>query len=178
MMSDESNSTIQTDDPSPKKRSRKGWLRVAVALVALAVFYGVYRYVDRQRQQGEAEKKTTDQSDNSESPANDEPPTDDELADQLLGQWKTQRQGELIMTLHDDGTGMMVHNGRLQFDIEWEVADGRLKTHTVGGKPWLVIKGILATMGDRSDEAIDRLEVDTLVLEEKDGTLREWSRVD
>ena len=76
-------------------------------------------------------------------------------------------------------TGMkaMLFAPRLQFEMEWAVANGRLKKRTLRGEPATQVQLILQTMGDRVDEPILELTADRLLLLDKDGqTKYDWRR--
>jgi hypothetical protein len=91
------------------------------------------------------------------------------------------------MMLKEDGTGTMVVElsgwkatvfaGRLRFDVQWAVENGRLKKQTLGGEPAGKVQAILKMMGDRVDEPILELTQHRLLLLDKDGkTTYDWRR--
>ncbi len=91
------------------------------------------------------------------------------------------------MTLNADGTGVMIVElsgmkatlfaERLEFNMEWSLADGRLKKRTIDGKPERRVNMILKMMGDRVDEPILELTEERLLLLDKDGeTKYDWRR--
>ena len=105
----------------------------------------------------------------------------------VVGTWEDDYRGKRTMTLRPDGTGTMIVEpsgsgaafaARLQFEMVWSVADGRLKKRTVGGKPAWKVNLILGALGDRVDEPILELTADRLLLLDKDGqTKYDWRRV-
>jgi hypothetical protein len=105
-----------------------------------------------------------------------------------VGKWQDEYQGKRALTLLEDGTGTMVVelNGlqaaivapRLTFNLQWSVANGRLKKHSLGGEPATQVNVILKTMGDTADEEILELTEDRLLLLDQDGkTKYDWRRV-
>ena len=91
------------------------------------------------------------------------------------------------MHLHEDGTGTMIVElsgltatlfaSRLEFDMVWSIESGRMKKRTVGGRPEVKVKAILAMMGDRVDEPILELSEERLLLLDADGKTRyDWRR--
>ncbi len=102
----------------------------------------------------------------------------------VVGTWEDDYQGKRTMTLKEDGTGTMIVElsgmqatlfaSRLEFDMVWSLENGRLKKHTVGGRPETRVNMILKMMGDRVDEPVLELTPDRLLLLDKDGrdTLR------
>ena len=91
------------------------------------------------------------------------------------------------MTLKEDGTGIMIVElsgmqatlfaSRLEFDMVWSLENGRLKKHTIGGRPETRVNMILKMMGDRVDEPVLELSPDRLLLLDKDGETRyDWRR--
>jgi len=106
----------------------------------------------------------------------------------VVGAWQDEYQGKRTLTLREDGTGTMVVElsglkaalvaRRLTFNMEWSVADGRLKKHSLGGEPAAQVSLILKTMGDTVDEPILELTEDRLLLLDGDGmTKYDWRRV-
>jgi hypothetical protein len=113
---------------------------------------------------------------------------DRRLRRQVVGTWQDEYQGKRTLTLRADGTGTMVVelNGlraalvapRLEFNIAWSVAHGRLKKHSLGGKPAAQVGMILKTMGDTVDEPILELTGSRLRLLDQDGkTKYDWRRM-
>lgn len=117
-----------------------------------------------------------------------QPLTQDERYRKLVvGTWEDDYQGKRTMTLKDDGTGTMIVElsgfkatlfaKRLQFDMVWSLADGRLKKRTTGGQPEGAVNLILKMMGDSVDEPILELTENRLLLLDKDGeTKYDWRR--
>jgi len=67
---------------------------------------------------------------------------------------------------------------RLTFNMEWSLAGGRLKKHSLGGEPAAQVNMILKTMGDTVDEPILELTEDRLLLLDQDGVTKyDWRRV-
>jgi hypothetical protein len=106
-----------------------------------------------------------------------------------LGTWQDEYKGKRTMHLHEDGTGTMVVElsgltaklfaSRLEFDMVWSIEDGRMKKQTVGGRPEVKVKAILAMMGDRVDEPILELSEERLLLLDGDGKTRyDWRRAE
>jgi hypothetical protein len=105
----------------------------------------------------------------------------------VVGTWEDDYQGKRTMTLKEDGTGTMLVElsgmqatlfaSRLEFDMVWSLENGRLKKHTVGGRPETRVNMILKMMGDRVDEPVLELTPDRLLLLDKDGETRyDWRR--
>lgn len=105
----------------------------------------------------------------------------------VVGTWQDDYQGKRTVTLREDGTGTMVVElsglkaslvaPRLTFTMEWSVAAGRLKKHSLGGEPAGKVSMILKTMGDTVDEEILELTEDRLLLLDQDGkTKYDWRR--
>ena len=127
------------------------------------------------------------------SPALGQDRTQTDVQDQqsrrlVVGTWQDEYQGKRTMTLQEDGTGKMVVEldglkaklfaPRLEFEMIWAVAKGRLKKRTLQGEPAVTVQLILKTMGDRVDEPILELTQDRLLLLDKDGkTKYDWRRV-
>ena len=114
---------------------------------------------------------TTDETPEPEDP-------DQRLRQLAIGTWEDDYEGKRTMTLRDDGTGTMVCElegwnatfaSRLQFEMTWSVKDGRLKKHTVSGKPAAKVRLILTALGDTVDEPIVELTDDRLLLLDEDG---------
>jgi translocator protein len=123
-----------------------------------------------------------------ESPSTDSSLKDDEFRKLAAGTWHDDYQGSRTLTLREDGTGTMVVelNGlkaalvarRLQFDMVWSIANGRLKKRSLGGAPSTQVSMILKTMGDTVDEPILELTEDRLLVLDQDGNTRyDWRRV-
>jgi hypothetical protein len=115
-------------------------------------------------------------------------PRDAEYQRLILGTWQDDYQGKRTMTMREDGTGLMVvelsglkaklYASRLEFDMEWSIAEGRLKKETVGGRPSGKVKLILKMMGNRVNEPILELTEKRLLLLDADGkTKYDWRRV-
>jgi hypothetical protein len=116
------------------------------------------------------------------------PSKDGEFRKLVVGTWQDEYQGKRTLTLREGGTGTMVVElsglkatlvaPRLTFNMEWTVADGRLKKHSLGGEPAAKINMILKTMGDTVDEEILELTEDRMLLLDQDGkTKYDWRRV-
>lgn len=113
---------------------------------------------------------------------------DDRFRRLVVGTWEDEYQDKRTLTLREDGTGTMVVElsglkatlvaPRLQFNMEWSIADGRLKKHSLDGEPAVQVNMILKAMGDTVDEAILELTEDRLLLLDQDGkTKYEWRRL-
>lgn len=113
---------------------------------------------------------------------------DEQFRRLAVGVWQDEHQGKRTLTLHEDGTGTMVVElsglkatlvaPRLTFNMEWSVADGRLKKHSLGGEPAAQVGLILKTMGDTVNEPILELSDDRLLLLDEDGqTKYDWQRL-
>lgn len=113
---------------------------------------------------------------------------DDRFRKLVLGTWQDDYQGKRTLTLREDGTGTMVVElsglkatlvgPRLAFNMEWSIAGGRLKKHSLGGEPAAQVNMILKTMGDTVDEQILELTEDRLLLLDRDGkTKYDWRRL-
>lgn len=113
---------------------------------------------------------------------------DTEFRRLVVGTWQDDYEGKRTLTLRDDGTGTMVVElsglkvtlvaRRLTFNMEWSIADGRLKKHSLDGEPATQVSLILKTMGDTVDEPILELTEDRLLLLDGDGkTKYDWRRV-
>lgn len=122
-------------------------------------------------------------------PAETTPASNDEqLRSLAVGVWQDEYQGKRTLTLREDGTGTMVVElsgmkaalvaPRLQFEMEWSIAEGRMKKRSLGGEPAGKVSMILKTMGDTVDESILELTQDHLLLLDGDGKTRyDWNRV-
>jgi hypothetical protein len=67
---------------------------------------------------------------------------------------------------------------RLQFNMEWSVASGRLKKHSLAGEPATQVKMILKAIGNTVDERILELTKDRLLLLDSDGKRKyDWRRM-
>lgn len=104
-----------------------------------------------------------------------------------LGTWQDEYKGKRTMHLQEDGTGTMIVElsgltatlfaSRLEFDMVWSIENGRMQKRTVGGRPEVKVKAILAMMGDRVDEPILELSEERLLLLDADGKTRyDWRR--
>jgi hypothetical protein len=113
---------------------------------------------------------------------------DEQLRKLVVGTWQDDYEGRRTLTLREDGTGTMVVElsglkatlvaPRLTFRMEWSVAGGRLRKHSLGGEPAAKVNLILKTMGDTVDEPILELTEDRLLLLDRDGkTKYDWRRV-
>jgi hypothetical protein len=118
----------------------------------------------------------------------DAPSKDDQLRKLVVGTWQDEYQGKRKLILREDGTGTMVVElsglkatlvaRRLTFNMEWSIANGRLKKRSLGGEPSAQVNMILKTMGDTVDEPILDLTEGHLMLLDRDGkTKYEWRRV-
>ena len=152
-----------------------GWRRMVVCGLLLALAgVGLYRWRYVTPAPGQAEAPSSD------------PGRDGHLRTLALGTWEDDYRGKRIMTLRDDGTGVMVVEpsgigaafaSKLTFQMEWSVRNGRMQKRTTGGEPAGRVKLILNMMGDRVDEPILELTQDRLVLLDKDGkTKYNWRR--
>ncbi len=113
---------------------------------------------------------------------------DDEFRKLVVGIWQDEYHGKRTLTLREDGTGTMVVElsgltatlvaPRLTFNMEWSIANGRLKKHSLSGEPAAQVGMILKTMGDTVDEPILELTENRLLLLDHDGkTKYDWRRV-
>ena len=115
--------------------------------------------------------------------------SDDGFRGLVAGTWQDEYQGnKRTLTLRKDGTGTMVVelNGlqatlvapRLTFNMEWSIADGRLKKQSLDGEPAAQVSMILATMGDTANETILELTEERMLLLDQDGkTKYDWRKV-
>jgi tryptophan-rich sensory protein len=112
---------------------------------------------------------------------------DDAFRKLAVGKWQDEYQGKRTLTLLEDGTGTMVvelsglqatlAGPKLIFNMEWSVANGRLKKHSLSGEPATQVNMILKTMGDTADEEILELTEDRLLLLDQNGkTKYDWRR--
>lgn len=115
------------------------------------------------------------------------PRDDEDLRAKVVGTWQDEYEGKRTMTLRDDGTGTMVVElsglkaaivaPRLTFQMEWSVAQGRLKKRSLGGEPAVQVNMILKTLGDTVEEKILEVTEDRLLLLDPDGkTQYDWKR--
>jgi hypothetical protein len=115
------------------------------------------------------------------------PRSDEELRAKVVGTWQDEYQGKRTMTLRSDGTGDMVVElsglkaalvaPRLTFQMEWSIAQGRLKKRSLGGEPAVQVNMILKTLGDTVEEEILEVTEDRLLLLDPDGkTQYDWRR--
>ena len=106
----------------------------------------------------------------------------------VVGTWEDEYKGHRTMTLKADGTGTMVVKLSglqawlaapvLRFDVQWSIANGRLKKRCTGGEPAGKVNTILRLMGDTVDEPILELTEDRLLLLDGNGKTRyDWRRV-
>ncbi len=113
---------------------------------------------------------------------------EDRFRSLVVGTWQDDYQGKRTLTLRNDGSGAMVVElsglqamlvaPQLTFNMEWSVADGRLKKRTLNGEPAAHVDMILATMGDTVDEEILELTDERLLLLDQDGKRKyDWRRV-
>lgn len=153
------------------------------------------RGVDRSRVEGnieltshEALVQSGDSSETNE--INKEPvETDEERGRrQVVGDWEDDYQGHRRLTVHADGRATMVVEPsgmgrklfaeRLQFDIEWSFADGKIVMVTTGGEPKSKTNLIINLYGTRAEYKLLSLNEKELVLLDADGkTKYEWRRV-
>lgn len=115
-------------------------------------------------------------------------PADEACRKLVVGTWRDHYRGTRTMTVRADGTATMVveltgvkaalYASRLRFDMNWSLANGRLKKQTTGGDPPGRVKLILKMMGDRVDEPILELTPERLLLLDGDGKQKyDWKRV-
>jgi hypothetical protein len=175
--------------PPGPKRSRK-WIVVAAGLplVAGLAWLAHGRLLAISPPAPEPESATEP----AEGPAKTEPSPspespDDRLRRLALGVWHDDYQGKRTMTLNEDGTAVMVVElsgmkaalfaPRLEFDMRWSVENGRLKQHSLGGKPETQVQLILKSMGDRVEQPIMEATPEKLLLLDADGkTKYDWRR--
>lgn len=115
-------------------------------------------------------------------------PDDARLRELIVGTWEDDYQGRRTMTLHADGSARMIVElsglkatlfaERLEFDMQWSLAEGMLTKRTTGGRPESKVNLILRTMGDSVSERILEISEDRLLLQDPNGTQRyDWRRV-
>lgn len=115
-------------------------------------------------------------------------PSDEACRKLVVGTWRDHYRGTRTMTVRADGTATMVveltgvkavlYASRLRFDMNWSLANGRLKKQTTGGDPSGRVKLILKMMGDRVDEPVLELTPERLLLLDGDGKQKyDWKRV-
>ena len=160
---------------STRRRRAAGWLLLA-GLGLVAAYFAVRASMRSRAATLGGGGTATDSSDG-----------DERLRQLAIGTWQDDYEGKRTMTLREDGTATMVVEltgmkamlfaPRLQFEMEWSVANGRLKKRTLRGEPATQVQLILQTMGDRVDEPILELTADRLLLLDKDGqTKYDWRR--
>ena len=130
------------------------------------------------------EKKSEDKSTPAEKPT---APTDEDYRKLVIGTWQDEYKGKRVMTVHEDGTAVMVVEpsgvgalfaAKMMFNMTWSIEDGRLKKKTTGGEPATKVNLILKTMGDSVDEPILELTDERLLLLDGDGKNKyDWRRV-
>ncbi len=115
-------------------------------------------------------------------------PDDARLRELIVGTWEDDYQGRRTMTLHADGSARMIVElsglkatlfaERLEFDMQWSLADGVLTKRTTGGRPESKVNLILRTMGDSVSERVLEISEDRLLLLDPNGTQRyDWRRI-
>ena len=123
-----------------------------------------------------------------ESPLRNTASRDEQFRKLVVGTWQDEYQGKRTMTLREDGKGTMIVElsglkamlvaPHLVFNMEWSVANGRLKKCSIDGEPAAQVGMILKTMGNTVDEPILELTEDRLLLLDRDGkTKYDWRRV-
>jgi hypothetical protein len=112
---------------------------------------------------------------------------DDEMRRRAIGVWTDTYRGERTMTLREDGTATMVvvpaglaatlFAERLQFEMTWDIQEGRIIKKTTGGEPADKVRVIVKALGDRVEEEIQELTRERLVLVDQNGTTTyQWTR--
>ena len=114
----------------------------------------------------------------------------DELRQQAMqGVWEDNYKGRRILTLKDDGTGVMIvepeglaaftYAPKLTFQERWSVGDGTVRMDATGGQPAFAVQMILKLYGSSATFRIEDVTGGRMVLIDlADGTRFEWRRVE
>ena len=105
----------------------------------------------------------------------------------IVGNWQDEYHGKRHLTVRADGTATMVVEpdgigkklfaAKLTFNIEWNLADGRVTLKTLGGEPKSKVQLIVKIYGQEADYTILELTEDRLLLLDGDGKTRyDWRR--
>lgn len=164
--------------------------RIAVLAILLATLFFVAGSSSKSQSSLPATSSKQQPAAEQAAPTVDSPVDEDaRYRDLAVGTWQDEYKGKRTMHLHADGTGTMIVElsgltatlfaGRLEFDMVWSVEDGRMQKQSLGGRPEVKVKAILAMMGDRVDEPILELTDERLLLLDADGkTQYDWRRAE
>jgi hypothetical protein len=114
---------------------------------------------------------------------------DDRFRAAMLGVWEDDYQGHRVLTLADDGTGVMVvepvglasftYAPQLTFTEKWSVTDGTVRMDATGGQPAIAVQMILKLYGSSATFRIEDVTSERMILIDlADKTRFEWRRVE
>ena len=117
-----------------------------------------------------------------------EPTVEERQRKMVRGMWEDHYEGHRVLTIREDGTALMVvelagvgaflFGPRLEFDIDWQLINGRVILHTNGGRPEKKARAILSLHTDHAEYYLDDLNEGHLVLRDmKSAKKFEWKRV-
>jgi hypothetical protein len=105
----------------------------------------------------------------------------------IVGEWEDEYFGKRHLSVRPDGTATMIVEPsglgrklfaeRLEFEIEWSIADGRIVMKTLRGEPKSKVTLISRIYGDHADYQILNLDSGQMLLLDGDGkTQYDWRR--
>jgi hypothetical protein len=122
-----------------------------------------------------------------DSSENGEPAAETSTQAMLLGEWEDEYQGKRHLTIREDGTATMVVElsgiakalfaPRMQFEIDWTLAEGKLVLKMTSGEPKAKTKLAMKLYGEEATYEILGLEKGLMKLKDATGTTEyEWRR--
>ena len=106
----------------------------------------------------------------------------------MIGVWEDDYQGHRVLTLVEDGSGVMVVEPaglasvtfapKLTFTEKWTVSDGTVRMDAIGGQPAIAVQMILKLYGSSATFRIEDVTTERMILIDlADNTRFEWRRL-
>ena len=113
---------------------------------------------------------------------------DERFRKAMLGTWEDDYRGHRVLTLNEDGSGVMVvepeglaaftYAAKLTFHERWTVNDGTVRMDATGGQPALAVQMILKVYGSSATFRTEEITGARMILIDlADNTRFEWRRV-
>lgn len=177
--------TTKSNSCHSKRRLR--WAKTGA--IVLASLIGIWSWVLFIRP-GQVSRADSDGDGSSVAPVFVEPSVEEKQRKMVRGSWEDHYQDtHRILTIREDGTATMVVEmdgiaaflvaPRLEFDIDWTIAAGRVSLKTHRGRPESKAGAILKIHGDHAEYHLDSLDQEKLVLRDvnKNHKIFEWRRL-